>query len=245
MLLRRFVEHVRDQNWLAVALDLGVVILGVFIGFQVDRWYDSARERAEEREYLERLLADVELSIANSTDSVAFVRRHTGRATLVLDSLRTCALAEDQRDEFASGLFQLGKLQPTRFHLGTIEEMRSSGRLGVIRNARVRDAMNGLVSAYEYERPLFPMFEGRMNLQLAKLDDRVVFLLDEWTRGVDDITWDEISIDFEALCRDEAFHGAVSSARNLDYVNIDLSERALAVMRDAKAALEAELGIAD
>lgn len=70
----------------------------------------------------------------------------------------------------------------------------------------------------------------------------MVFLLDEEIPGGGDITWDKISIDFDALCRDQTFLGAVSGARRLDYVNINLSERALALMRDARTALRTELG---
>ena len=32
MLLRRVMEHVRDQNWAAVAIDFVIVVVGVFIG---------------------------------------------------------------------------------------------------------------------------------------------------------------------------------------------------------------------
>ena len=48
MLLRRFIEHVRIQNWVAIALDLIVVVVGVFIAFQVERWYEQRRLEATE-----------------------------------------------------------------------------------------------------------------------------------------------------------------------------------------------------
>jgi hypothetical protein len=35
MLLRRVIEHVREQNWLAVFIDFLIVVVGVFIGIQV------------------------------------------------------------------------------------------------------------------------------------------------------------------------------------------------------------------
>lgn len=36
MILRRITEHVKAQNWFAVAIDF--VIVGVFIGIQVSNW---------------------------------------------------------------------------------------------------------------------------------------------------------------------------------------------------------------
>ena len=53
MFLRRIVEHLKTQNWTAVALDLGIVIVGVFIGTQVSNWN---QERLEKRETAQLLL---------------------------------------------------------------------------------------------------------------------------------------------------------------------------------------------
>ncbi len=47
MLLRRLFEHTRSQNWLALSLDLIVVVVGIFLAFQVDRWYESRKLLAD------------------------------------------------------------------------------------------------------------------------------------------------------------------------------------------------------
>ncbi len=38
MLLHRVTEHVRAQNWTAIALDFLVVVGGIFVGLQVSNW---------------------------------------------------------------------------------------------------------------------------------------------------------------------------------------------------------------
>ncbi|MFT5453499.1 MAG: hypothetical protein ACI9N9_003011, partial [Enterobacterales bacterium] len=43
MILRRFMKHVTDQNWLAVGLDVVVVVVGVYIGIFIG---DQATEQA-------------------------------------------------------------------------------------------------------------------------------------------------------------------------------------------------------
>ncbi len=58
MLLRRIAQHLRDQNWFAVALDLLVVVLGIFLAFQVERWYEGQRLKAQEGVHLAALLKD-------------------------------------------------------------------------------------------------------------------------------------------------------------------------------------------
>ena len=60
MILRRFMEHVRDQNWIAVGLDFLVVVSGIFLGMQVSDWNNSRKDRALERIYIERLAEDLQ-----------------------------------------------------------------------------------------------------------------------------------------------------------------------------------------
>jgi len=45
MLLRRLLEHVRGQNWFAVGIDFVVIVVGIFVGLQVDEW-NQQRETA-------------------------------------------------------------------------------------------------------------------------------------------------------------------------------------------------------
>ena len=45
MLLRRFIEHLRKQEWTAIAIDLVIVVVGVIIGLQVNNWNEARVER--------------------------------------------------------------------------------------------------------------------------------------------------------------------------------------------------------
>jgi hypothetical protein len=63
MLLRRVIEHVRDQNWAAVAIDFAIVVVGVFIGIQVANWNDERGQRLVEADYLAALASDARYSI--------------------------------------------------------------------------------------------------------------------------------------------------------------------------------------
>ena len=45
MILRRVMEHVRTQNWLAVGIDFVIVVVGVFVGIQLGNWNEEAAAR--------------------------------------------------------------------------------------------------------------------------------------------------------------------------------------------------------
>ena len=55
MLLRRVIEHVKTQNWTAVALDFVIVVVGVFIGIQVANWNDARAASDRSYQLLDRL----------------------------------------------------------------------------------------------------------------------------------------------------------------------------------------------
>lgn len=44
MILRRLRTHVEAENWLAVAIDFVIVVIGVFIGIQVANWNEARKD---------------------------------------------------------------------------------------------------------------------------------------------------------------------------------------------------------
>ena len=45
MILRRVVANLKQQQWTSVAIELAIVVLGVFIGLQASEWDQSRRDR--------------------------------------------------------------------------------------------------------------------------------------------------------------------------------------------------------
>ena len=59
MLLRRVIEHVKDQNWFAVCLDFIIVVIGVFLGIQIGNWNEDRIFENRERQLLVELRAEI------------------------------------------------------------------------------------------------------------------------------------------------------------------------------------------
>src|SRR5512147_1389332 len=59
MLLRRVIEHVREQNWTAIAIDFVIVVIGVFVGIQVSNWNEARVERQLVRGHLTEIAGDL------------------------------------------------------------------------------------------------------------------------------------------------------------------------------------------
>lgn len=95
MLLRRVIKHVKDQNWLAVTIDFLIVVIGIFVGLQVQEWSVQQSEKKLETEYLQRILADVERSISSNNFVLEFNNTPNDNLWLVYQSLQACELAEE------------------------------------------------------------------------------------------------------------------------------------------------------
>lgn len=64
MIFRRTVANLRAQNWTAVTIEIGIVIIGVFIGVQAANWNEQRLEKAR----AERLLGELKPSLASFID---------------------------------------------------------------------------------------------------------------------------------------------------------------------------------
>ena len=72
MILRRVIEHVREQNWTAIAIDFVIVVLGVFVGIQVANWNAALADERLGRAYAARLAADLERDLSGRRRLVAY-----------------------------------------------------------------------------------------------------------------------------------------------------------------------------
>ena len=75
MITKRFLEHLKNQHWTGVFIELAIVVVGVFIGLQVDNWNQARQDRGLERQYLERLREDMLSSIKNTDANIKFMRQ--------------------------------------------------------------------------------------------------------------------------------------------------------------------------
>ena len=104
MILRRVIEHVRTQNWTAVALDFVIVVVGVFIGIQVSNWNDA---RADERAYqdaMKRLAEEGAETLKSAAEARAEINDALADVQPAIDLLRTCELGPDAETIVNRGL---------------------------------------------------------------------------------------------------------------------------------------------
>jgi hypothetical protein len=149
VIFRRITQHLKDQNWFAMVLDLLIVVVGIFIGLQVDAWNESRQERVMEGNYLERLLVDMNLSIELQLEVFNLEKAGIDSMDKLARDLKDGTLDEQDRDSTVQALNYIGWVENPKTRLVTLNELQSSGNISQIQNSEIRDALGQLRRSLE------------------------------------------------------------------------------------------------
>jgi hypothetical protein len=126
--------------------EFAVIVLGVLVALAADGWMSDRADRAAEREYLERLLADVEADRAENRVVVEVHTRALEASHRLLEVIETGRLRSVAPEVLVPMVITASEQRSPDYGRATYQEMLSSGRLGLIRSREVRLALA------EYER---------------------------------------------------------------------------------------------
>lgn len=170
MILRRFMRHITDQNWFAVGLDVIVVIVGIFLGLQVQAWYNERNDRIIEQEYLERLLDDVELSVKLQKNEVDTANNHLNEILNAIEILEADSPNDAEKKMLPSLMTNVGIMRPLRMVSGTIDELTSSGNLSLVQDVNLRKELYALKAYFERNQSVLRLVHERNLSKLQIID---------------------------------------------------------------------------
>lgn len=146
----RLTDALREQNWVAVGIELGIVVLGVLIAFQITAWGQARSELAKEEVYLRQLAADlVETErILGLADSV------NGLSTRAGGRLAGAFYDPDPppRDSLLVWIGKATNLITVDPITGTADALVETGDLGLIRDDSLRSAITSYLGRIEVMR---------------------------------------------------------------------------------------------
>ena len=144
MLLRHVIEHVKAQNWTAVGLDFVIVVVGVFVGLQVQEWAQERGRRQMEASYTERLHEEVVDLQAVRAPLIEIRNRWQGS----LDAVKPVLFGELERpitdNECQAIALSYAISNPTD-DLASLIELQSSGRLSLLQQEGISKALRSFL----------------------------------------------------------------------------------------------------
>lgn len=148
MILRRVAANFRSQDWTAVAVELIVVVVGVFIGVQASNWNQARADAQLGRDYAKRLVHDLDADLAGVSAEGAYY-------SAVLQSVRRTdeLLREPDSDprELVVNAYRASEILYNPPVRATWDQIVSSGHLGLL---PARAVESGLSKYFAFDTAL-------------------------------------------------------------------------------------------
>lgn len=140
-LSRRWGAQAREQNWLAIALDFVIVILGVFLGIQAANWNGARQDRIQERRYYAQIVEDLRRDQQILIRAQHKTDEFDAAAENVLQAMRSGLPPNISAGRFALDIHHAGYLYIPRSTRSTYDELISTGNLGLLRSETAKRAI--------------------------------------------------------------------------------------------------------
>lgn len=206
MIVRRMTDAIRTQDWVTVGVELLIVVFGILIAVEIDDWNEDRKNRSLEQRYLDRLQADMQGTLDDSVAFTTWNERVISDQQVILSALKSGSLAESDAAAFDRGLVFLGEINPPKRRWGTIEELKSSGTLGIIRDVKLRSQIAAVESEYERTAQIIEDLNQQLIL-LRPIVQPYFETVDFELALVPDVT---VNHDFDAMTADPAVYNAIS-----------------------------------
>lgn len=170
MILRRIAANFRRQDWTAVAIELVVVVLGVFIGVQASNWHENLATQRKAAIFTQRLKADLRAEAWNYEMQIGYYGQVQDNAQRAVDALSGHTPLTD--DALLVAAFRATQYNDNVRQPATYDELTSTGELGLIRDVALRKLAMSVYTTSEFE---WFIDEGRRSPYRAVFRKRVPY----------------------------------------------------------------------
>ncbi len=141
MRIRRIGDHLKEQNWTAVALDFIIVVFGVFVGLQTNNWNEARHDAVRGEEYLQRVHSDLLADVGALDRRLAFWSDVADYGTAALDFAENGKLKNGSAWETLLAFYQASQIWPFTTSDGTYRELIAAGDLVLVSDSELRDSL--------------------------------------------------------------------------------------------------------
>jgi hypothetical protein len=130
MVIRNIREHVAAHNWFAVAVDVGIVVLGVFLGTQVSNWNSERLDTRRADSYRLRLVDELDFNTRQYDLQNSYYLQAKAYGLAALSDLDGTKRLSD--NEFLIAAYQLTQTDSTKAKTGVFNEVTANGLVDLL-----------------------------------------------------------------------------------------------------------------
>ena len=144
MIFKRTVAKLRAQDWLAIVIEIGIVIIGVFVGNQVSTWNDDRVERRENVQILRNLMPEAAAMIDNFGSIERYYSITRRYADTAFSGWRGNPAVSDR--QFVIAAYQASQSTLTGINGDTWSQIFGSDRLRSLEDRELREQLSVLMT---------------------------------------------------------------------------------------------------
>jgi len=142
MLIGRIHKSIAQHNWAAVSIDIIVVIVGILLAFQIDRWAEEQRNNKLEQEYLLRLKQDLEFEIESMDRASSFAENRISAVRYLSQALEDASVVQNSPTNLPWAIETATWRSFPQINAFVFGELQSSGNLALIHSESLRRNLN-------------------------------------------------------------------------------------------------------
>ena len=241
MILRRITEHVKAQNWTAVALDFIIVVVGVFIGIQVANWNETQANKRGLTSSLQRLDKEVSQNINLIDEVLGYYEVSRANLRLGREALNACAYTPEAQEALERLLFDFVEDVQPNLTFVALDQLAGEGRYQDLLSEAFQQEFGTYAGRLREEQDQLNNHYEKMWAQHVNYHPGVTayFPSDAYQSGAWSFRLDK---PFEEICKDASFRTRFINTMGF-YVSIgDRLARFKNEAEDFQRALAEELG---
>jgi len=134
----RLRKNFAESNYGPLGLEIVVVILGILIAFQIDRWAEGRRDREREYDYLVRLKDDLHIEIQSIDMAIEYAESRIAAVLLLEEAIENPSIAMEQPGAVPAALETATWRSFPQIDAFVYSELQSTGNLALIRSEALR-----------------------------------------------------------------------------------------------------------
>lgn len=152
MIIKRIAQGIKNQDWFVVGVEVMVVVVGIFIGLQVDDWNEDRKEKGRSDKMHDRLYKDLMEDASGLEKRLVYWNKAAGYGEFAISFLETGQLEGHSYWEALLAIYQASNTWRFSVNRITYAELVSNGDLSLIRNDALREDLAEYYNVFERRR---------------------------------------------------------------------------------------------
>jgi hypothetical protein len=170
----KFFRHIRQNlimenktsKYLKYAIgEIVLVVIGILIALSINNWNEGRMDRLLEKKFLIRFDEEISTNIGSISNSIMLNKNRMKRAEFLMKSIDSPQLAENSASYFIRSIEHAGYTFYPVISDNTFQEIKSSGKLSLIRNEKIRSALQQYYSWWSFDLGQYNFIREDMQLR--------------------------------------------------------------------------------